>query len=237
MSVNDFAWSRRGDFRVLAAPRLSAAGVEHGFIGASADFSPVGRDAWSQRFKKEFRVDKLVLLDQVHGDKIAAYPSDALTADGICVSRVDRPSAERVAFGIVVADCMAIFLLNSHALCLVHAGWKGLAQGIHLNGLRKLHALNFESEVEAYIWPCASLARYEVGPEVVDALGRNAKVIPSAAGKSYLGLRETASAELASEGCCSLIQISQDCTIADSNFHSYRRDGRKAGRNLAFVIL
>ena len=124
MTSGGFLWSKRGSFEYLTCQALSARGIEHGFIGTSADFSIRGLAKYLPAFKEHFAVSELVLLDQVHGDEVVLYKEGQrnLVGDSILVPRSSVAAGKRVAFGIRVADCLPLLYLSSHGVCLVHAG-------------------------------------------------------------------------------------------------------------------
>ncbi len=237
MNAPSFDWKKTGKFEFLSSARFESLGVEQGFIGKTADFSSSGRARFLESFRQDFKVHELCLLEQVHGSKIVTVGESDLCADGIFIPRAEPSRNERSAFGIVVADCMAILLAAPHGVCLVHAGWRGLAGKIHLKALEKLAGSAARSQFHVLIWPCAGWENYEVGPEVIAALGEGAACVPGNGDRSFLGLRETACKDFLQFLDRDQIQISPQCTVTDSSFHSYRREGSNAGRNLAFVIL
>jgi copper oxidase (laccase) domain-containing protein len=90
---------------------------------------------------------------------------------------------------------------------------------------------------------------YEVGGEVVEAIGTTAVFCPadpkSSKDKFLLNLSATAAKQLSDAAPGATVVTADVCTISASVssssgkhsplFHSYRRDGAKSGRNLTFV--
>ena len=76
---------------------------------------------------------------------------------------------------------------------------------------------------------------YEVGPEVVEAIGRSASSRATTNGKFLLDTAETAAAQIRPFVSTEAIEQAGVCTIGDSRFHSHRRDGERAGRSITFV--
>ncbi len=74
---------------------------------------------------------------------------------------------------VLGADCLPVALATAGAVAMVHAGWKGLAEGVIERGVEALRALEGSSgeEILAVLGPCAGVCCYEVGPEVHAALG------------------------------------------------------------------
>ena len=223
-----FEWRTSGRFRYLVYPAWERAGIRHGFIGSSANFRDAVFAENSHDFCQIFEAQKLVVLNQVHGSEILSLPQPAARADGILIP---LNSVGVGAFAIRAADCLALFIRSQAGLGLVHAGWRGLAAGIVE---RAVNALKADS-VEVLCWPSAGSETYEVGSEVIDAIGNDA-IYSTRAGKLLLNLAATAERKLRKIVPQANFVESGLCTISNSDFHSYRRDGENRGSNLAFLI-
>lgn len=137
---------------------------------------------------------------------------------------------ERVGYAIATADCVPIVIRGSSGWGLIHAGWRGLANGIIGKVARALG-----ESVEAAIFACAGRDVYEVGSEVLDAIGSSASYRPGSEGKYLLDTAQTAAQQLRDFIPEQAVEMSGICTILDSRFHSHRRDGELAGRAITFV--
>jgi polyphenol oxidase len=187
-------------------------------------------------------------LKQVHGKQILQADSDRPLGAGLepavpwgegdgLVGR--KPGVLGL---ITVADCVPVFLLDPRSLAwgLIHAGWRGCAAGIVSRGIEDL-GRRFEvppERLEVYLGPAVCGSCYEVGDEVVRALGPengSGSVTPRpAAGKFLLDLRGVLAGQ--AEACgvrrCS-IHVSAYCTICHNYlFHSFRVEGRAAYRRM-----
>lgn len=209
----------------LLDPRLAAAGVRHGFGVRGAEPSvPVERPR------------------QVHGTAVheVRRPGDAagVEADAI-VCRVAG-----IAVGVVTADCVPILLAadRARAVAAVHAGWRGLTAGVVAAGVAVLAGAGRPPELAAigpHVGPCC----YEVDEPVLRAVrARFADGVPADAvrpgrpGHAWLDLGLLAEAELLRAGIPVVSRATARCTVCDpERFHSYRRDGPRAGRLLHFV--
>jgi copper oxidase (laccase) domain-containing protein len=101
------------------------------------------------------------------------------------------------------------------------------------------------TQAEVVIGPAAGSARYEVGIEVIEAFHGRAVASPAANlvanpgtsmqphGKYLLDLAATCRNIAEGEGA--RVFSANVCTMADSGWHSHRREGARAGRNLAFI--
>ncbi len=95
---------------------------------------------------------------------------DALPATDVLVT-----TTPAVTLAILVADCVPIALVDpaAHVLATAHAGWRGAAAGVVPAALRAMADCGARPErIHAYVAPAVEPERYEVGPEVVDALAR-----------------------------------------------------------------
>jgi YfiH family protein len=177
---------------------------------------------------------------QVHGCAVATLSArggvDPSEADAIVSDLPGR------AVGVITADCVPILACceDGSAVAAIHAGWRGLAEGVVAAGIEALRAASPpQARVCAVVGPCIGVCCYEVDAPVLDALGRRfgdlvvAAVRPSREGHAYLDLaalvrEDLLRSGLADEHCASLPNA---CTRCDAErFHSYRRDGPRAGR-------
>lgn len=226
-----FRSSGSGSFPIITVQAWGD--LRHGFGGRAA-----GGGDENALLREALGVEAVLRVKQVHGREVLDLEQ--------LVERNARgapPEADAIVFShtgcfaaaIATADCVPLIIRSANRVALVHAGWRGLAQGVIGAALSVLGGAR---TAEAAIGPCACGGCYEVGPEVVAALGAAACVRPGRAGRSLLDLAGTAAAQLRAAGVSSAsIYTSGICTIEELCFHSYRRDGEAAGRNLTFVAL
>lgn len=149
-----------------------------------------------------------------------------------------------VALGIKIADCLPVSIIDPHdegVVINLHAGWRGAAAGIVSE---TLHAANgtkpaLSVATQAWLGPSIRVCCFEVGEEVVDAFRTTHPWVDTYVDRSrdkpHLDLAGVVKRTLIDEG------IAEDriwdgglCTRCPaSRFHSYRRSGPRAGRNLA----
>ena len=107
-------------------------------------------------------------LVQCHGARVVeADPgtgANRAPADGI----VARESG--VVCAVLAADCMPVLLCDREATvaAALHAGWRGIVAGIVEAGVRATGAP--PAELLAWLGPAIGPERYEVGPDVRDAV-------------------------------------------------------------------
>jgi hypothetical protein len=139
-----------------------------------------------------------------------------------------------LALSIATADCVPVLLASPQGVAAVHAGWRGMAQGVLAPAVA---ALGAPAEVRAWIGPAIGQCCYEVGNEVaqqvVDACSI-AVTRPGPRGRPHLDLAAAARLQLEAAGV-GQVELLISCTRCDERLWSYRRDGKSAGRNLAFI--
>ena len=170
-------------------------------------------------------LDAVVQGRQVHGARVERVAgqrpagSEPPEADGLATD------AAGVALLVLTADCLPVAVIGERAVALLHAGWRGLADGILEEGVAALRELGDDGELHAAIGPGAGGCCYEVGPEVHQALGRSAE------GPAPIDLKAIARERLAAAGVSEVHDVGL-CTICGdpSLFFSHRRDGGVTGR-------
>ncbi len=189
---------------------------------------------------------KLLMPKQVHGNSILcidsneAVPSSEVEADGIATSLPE------LMVGVVTADCVPILFCDGEigVVGALHAGWRGTLSGIAAKAVGLL--VNKGSSLKrAYfaIGPSIRGCCYSVPFERVEFFANTPFF------KGYSGLDEMKSRGtldlallnsflLTSHGIDSKnIDIIKECTCCSKRWHSYRRDGDTAGRQINLIGL
>jgi YfiH family protein len=137
-------------------------------------------------------------------------------------------SAAPAALAIKVADCLPVSLIGDGFIANIHAGWRGAAQRIvdvTLDAAGIPHA--------AWLGPSIRVCCFEVGEEVAGQFP--AEFVARERPKPHVDIAAYVAARLRARGVAH-IHDSGLCTRCDGSiFHSYRRDGRGGGRNLAIL--
>lgn len=181
---------------------------------------------------------------QIHSAKVlAAVPNARSTSpdlDGCCGEgdALVVPRSVGLALAIATADCVPVLLAGPSALGAAHAGWRGLAGGVIPATIEELERLGDRvGSLTAWIGPAIGPCCYEVDSDVAEAIasagGPNA-VRKGPRGKPHLDLHHAAEAQLRAAGVKRIV-TTRPCTRCDQSLWSYRRDGARAWRNLAFV--
>lgn len=173
---------------------------------------------------------------QVHGTEVQQVTVQAHSGGQPVAEPADGHATALRGIGVMVlaADCVPVVLGAPGAVAAVHAGWRGMAAGVLEQGVQALRELAPEGEVSAVIGPCAGSCCYEVGEEVLSALGLPPPAPGSA--KAMLDLRAAARERLTAAGAQNVLDLDR-CTICDERMFSHRRQGAAAGRQAAIAWL
>lgn len=172
---------------------------------------------------------------QVHSSVVAVAEGGAVSpeqADAIVTSEPGRT------VGIRTADCVPLLLADARrrAVAAVHAGWRGTAANIAASGVSALRSRygSDPADLRVAIGPCIGLCCFKVGQEVGE---RFRELFPEAPDLNRINLVEANRRQLLAVGVPShQIDLSDLCTMcAPEEFHSFRRDGDRAGRMVAAI--
>ncbi|WP_299492527.1 peptidoglycan editing factor PgeF [uncultured Shewanella sp.] len=173
-------------------------------------------------------------LEQVHGvDVVNADNTQVLRADGSVTQDLKQVCV------VMTADCLPILLCDKKGtqVSAVHAGWRGLCDGIIDSALAHFKA---SQEVIAYLGPCIGPNVFEVGEEVkVKFVEQDAacEAYFSPIKHKYLADLQGLAFYLLQRAGVSLIYQDKRCTYNNKDrFFSYRRDGI-TGRMASFIWL
>lgn len=151
------------------------------------------------------------------------------------------------ALGIKIADCLPVSIIDSDAddalMINIHAGWRGASAGIVRDALHSVPTAGnrFTDGARAYLGPSIRVCCFEVGDEVVDAFRithpRADGFVDRTRKKAHVDVAGLVRSALIEEGFASeRIWDAGLCTRCEGSiFHSYRRSGPRAGRNLAVI--
>jgi len=179
---------------------------------------------------------RLVFQNQIHSDN-SAYVESTLFLENNDALYTDK---KNLYLCLTVADCLPVFLYHPGGIIIaIHSGWKGSHGKIVYKTVKKVSehfGLNV-SEFIAYIGPGLSVENFEVGKEVADLFGND--VIKIRKNKYYFDNKLENKNQLMKAGVREInIEISEYCTYKEEKlFHSYRRNGIRAGRMLGVIGL
>jgi len=223
-------WATR--FGVVAGITTRAGGS----LGLWSD-EPVGEVMTRWRtFRQAFepRFPTIVLGHQVHGTELRWY--ETIPPGWLVLDRVDGHATRQsgVLLTVTVADCVPVYLAapESGLVALLHAGWRGIADGIleqavgSIGALAKVHHRDIVMHCGISI--CGNC--YEVGSEVAECLSGRPNGTPT-----HVDLRSILAARAATLGV-GAVTVSAYCTAHHNDrFYSHRASKGRDGRLVAYL--
>lgn len=220
-----------------------------GLTAGKRDYGREGGAAARTRLREACGASLLVTPHQVHGTVIHHVrgnepppPCDALL--------VDRAGVLACVLG---ADCPGFLLAPQRpdAFVIAHSGWRGTAAGLAATCVDRLEVHTDCPPDEMCAWIGIGIGRdaYEVDEPVIasvlgtlDAMRSPAEALLVRAtrpGHAGLDLAGIIALQLVEAGLSpDRIVMRGGCThTEEESFHSYRRDGERAGRHLLFGLL
>lgn len=197
---------------------------------------------------------QMMRLKQIHSDTVVE--SSAQSEDFQILADSHFSKEKNLALCVITADCVPIFFYEPDAGLIsgVHAGWRGVASRIIPKTIQKLiyHGAN-PQKISAIIGPHIQKQSFEVGngvrdqilsslgplnpPEsncVKDTITNYAEAISDE--KSLVDLNLVVRTQLQQQGIelDNVFDLHID-TVKNPQFHSYRRDKEKSGRQISFI--
>jgi len=173
----------------------------------------------------------MATLRQVHSNRVLATGLSGLAGEADALVTC----TPGLALSIRTADCYPILIADprSRSIAAIHAGWRGLASRIVAETIQKMRS-DFGShpqDLHAAIGPGIGVCCYEVGDEVARKFGLEGRGKIDLAAVNRLQLIESGvpAAQIHSVGRCTRCEAEV--------FHSYRRDGDRAGRMISFITI
>ena len=226
-NVKAFASTRVGGFSTAPYQGLNLGA----HVGDDLSIVEKNRDWLAQEAKMP---SAPIWLNQTHSTVVAQVSgptTQVLDADGVFTS------SSQVVCSAMTADCLPVVLTNTQGtqVAAVHAGWRGLANGIVENALEL-----FSGEVMAWLGPAIGPQAFEVGEDVLqafvdfDSQAHQAFTPREAEGKWLADMSKLATQRLNKFGITQVFD-SGLCTFQHKeDFYSYRRDG-VTGRQATFI--
>ncbi len=174
---------------------------------------------------------------QIHGTEIKEVSEGGFAGD--CDGLVTVK--EGIALAIQVADCAAVLFYDKEhrIISAVHAGWRGAVGGIVPRTVEIMFNKGANPEsIQAFISPCISLNKFEVGDEVAQQFP-DTFIDSTSFSKPHIDLDSFIRWQLVEKGVLEKnIEASEACTFnIENEFYSYRREGEKSGRMMAIIKL
>jgi purine-nucleoside/S-methyl-5'-thioadenosine phosphorylase / adenosine deaminase len=224
MTVPLIEWDVAGPYKVAFSTReggVSEGAFESLNLGLLTHDDPSCVEENRRRLCAAVGADasRLAMNRQAHGATVnrAAAGGRGREGDGLWTDEHDLPLLK------LTADCLPIALVRTNgsaALALLHAGWRGLLEGVVAAGVSALGRGTLEAVVGPGIGPCC----YEVGDDVRSVFGT---------AEPTLDLKAVARARLQAAGVAEVHDCGLCTSCDERRFFSHRRDhgvtGRQAG--------
>jgi polyphenol oxidase len=191
-------------------------------------------------------LDSLVRMRQVHCTDVyeaaegKLHPTPFSEWPEADIAVTDDPS---LVVSVRTADCVPILLADRRtgAVAAIHAGWKGTAEGaaiVAVKALTSRYGTNTE-DVIAAVGPSIGPCCYEVGRDLAAHFSSHPEASRwfSRDVKPHLDLWRASRDQLRRAGIPSKqIHVCELCTFDHpALFHSFRRDGKNAGRLVSAI--
>lgn len=169
-------------------------------------------------------------LQQAHGANIVVVDEPGAQCGAIADAGVTR--CVDAVLSVQTADCAPVVLAAESLLALVHAGWRGIVEGVIGATFDLLRSLGGD-EVHALLGPCIAPAGYQFGRaelELVASVAGDSVRSTTSDGHLALDLRAAVSAQCGEAGVSSLSVVgphnsSAPFDTADNRWYSHRTRG------------
>lgn len=184
-------------------------------------------------------MEQVSLSKQVHGKEVLhvgkpgiceGYDAQITNVPGICLA-------------VSVADCVPVLIHDvvTHSVAAIHAGWRGTADNIVGETLKKMRKQfgTKPANCVAFIGACISVDYFEVGNEVAEHFSDECKVLHSSKQKYHVDLKRANQLCLQKAGVDKWnIEVTSYCTWANNDlFFSHRKNNGRTGRMMAAIGL
>jgi polyphenol oxidase len=230
-----FEWQAPGPYRVAFSTRIG--GVSEGAfaslnLGVYTDDDPERVRENRRRLCAELGVEPetATMAWQFHSAEVVKADGQGIVTPGLEFERCDGLWTDEPGRGLMLltADCLPIAIARTNgtpAVCVLHAGWRGLLAGIVESGAA---ALGGGGELAAAIGPGIGPCCYEVGDDV--AAPFRERFGDSVVVGRNLDLAEAAERALRAAGCATVERVGLCSSCEEALFFSHRRDRGRTGR-------
>lgn len=191
---------------------------------------------------------QLLTVKQVHGDDVLLIDQENPDLCHFLDLKVDAIVTNQpgIMIGILTADCLPILIWHEEKkiAAVIHAGWRGAANGLIAKVIQTIHA-TFDcpaAELHAAIGPGIGAHNYEVDRPVRDAFRQGTgfwNEISKETKLAHWQLNIPLSCQLQLEQSGlkpQHIEVAKQCTCCHPElFFSHRRDNGVTGRQIGFI--
>ncbi len=210
-------------------------GVSHGAFASFNLGNHVGdspEDVASNRKILEDSVGLTQFMNQVHGNRIALIEEvtdEVPTADALITG------IPGISLAVMTADCIPLLLHSRESVAAVHVGRKGLINDVAIKTVELMREMG-ATDISAILGPSICGTCYEVSEEVFNEVIHLHPLAASRTVKNTLSLDLPRALSAALTGVGVSVERSEECTVEDLDYFSYRRDG-VTGRQVGVISL
>ncbi|MFN3871188.1 MAG: polyphenol oxidase family protein [Aquificaceae bacterium] len=165
-----------------------------------------------KRWEKDHEV---ITLKQIHSSEVYLVKKPFLGGEGDGLITQERG----LKIGVRTADCVPLAFLGDKTVAVVHAGWRGLKDGIVEKTLEKLQLLEPLENFLVFIGPAAKACCYEVGEDFKEYF----KSLYYRNKSFYMDTQEEAVQRLI-KGGIEHLYLYRVCTICHHSLPSHRKN-------------
>lgn len=184
-----------------------------------------------ETLQKEFSDYTFCSLKQVHGNTVVNARLEKAEADA------HLGSQKNFALAIQTADCLPVMMFDpkTSTIAAIHAGWRGVENGVIINTLREIHA---SPDTMVFIGPHIMKNSFAVDKDVADLFPEKHVMYNPLQQKYFVDLDLVARDQMLSLGILEKnIHTIYTNTFSDESYCSYRRQKQKGLRQYSFIVL
>lgn len=207
-------------------------------LGDHVGDDPEAVTANRQRLAKVTGVEDIIWMEQLHTNTVTVV--DRSTQVPVEATDAIVTTEPRLGLGVLVADCVPVLFADTKArvIAAAHAGRMGARNGIVANTIDKMVELGATpANIQVLLGPAAAGRNYEVPEDMANDVEAHLPGSKTRTTKGTWGVDVRAGLirQLMSKGVTA-IEADPRCTIEDTDFFSYRRQG-KTGRQAGLIWL
>lgn len=207
-------------------------------LGDHVGDDPEAVAANRQRLAKVTGVDDIIWMEQLHTNTVTVV--DKSTQVPVEATDAIVTTTPHLGLGVLVADCVPVLFADTkaHVIAAAHAGRMGARNGIVANTIDKMVELGATpANIQVLLGPAAAGRNYEVPEDMANDVEAHLPGSKTRTTKGTWGVDVRAGLirQLMSKGVTA-IEADPRCTIEDTDFFSYRRQG-KTGRQAGLIWL
>ena len=207
-------------------------------LGDHVGDDPEAVTANRQRLAKVTGVEDIIWMEQLHTNTVTVV--DRSTQVPVEATDAIVTTEPRLGLGVLVADCVPVLFadVKARVIAAAHAGRMGARNGIVANTIDKMVELGATpANIQVLLGPAAAGRNYEVPEDMANDVEAHLPGSKTRTTKGTWGVDVRAGLirQLMSKGVTA-IEADPRCTIEDTDFFSYRRQG-KTGRQAGLIWL